>query len=181
MPNLHLFTDGSVHTQSKFGMGAYLLLSDINTPIESLQDKVNFKAFYNTSSTKLELQTLLWALNTVSESKPYKGSILTIYTDSQNIITLPARKSRLELNNYISRNHKQLANAELYQEFYRLSDYKPQNTSKDSANSYASNKYTFVKVKGHKISSKKSQIDLLFSLVDQVARRRLRENIRKCD
>jgi len=177
MPRLHLFTDGSVHTQSKFGMGAYLLLSDINASIDSLHDKVKLKRFDNTSSTKLELQTLLWAVNEVNTKDNGKDIVLTVYTDSQNIITLPARRARLESNNYISRNHQPLSNAELYQEFYQLIDDCPHSFTSCSSSICTSNKYIFVKVKGHKISSEKDKIDQLFSLVDRAARRGLREVI----
>lgn len=174
MPHLHLFTDGSVHAQAKFGVGAYLLVSDISVPIASLYEKVKLKSFDNTSSTKLELQTLLWAVNAVNAKELGEDLMLTIYTDSQNIITLPARQSRLESNNYISRQHKPLANAELYQEFYRLTDGWSRSLTRCSANICTSNKYTFVKVKGHKVSSEKGKLDQLFSLVDRAARRGLR-------
>lgn len=174
MPHLHLFTDGSVHTQSKLGVGAYLLVTDTNTPIDSLYEQVQLKKFDNTSSTKLELQTLLWALNEVSAKAFGDNLKLTIYTDSQNIITLPARQARLESTNYISRNQKTLENAELYQAFYCLTDDIPSKLNNGSANSDSSNTYKFIKVKGHKASSQKDKIDQLFSLVDQAARRRLR-------
>jgi len=177
MRHLHLFTDGSVHTQSKFGVGAYLLLSDINTPIDSLDERVKLKKFDNTSSTKLELQTLLWAVNEVNSKESVEDLFLTIYTDSQNIITLPARQTRLESNNYISRNHKPLANAELYQEFYKLINGCPNSHTNCSANICTSNKYIFVKVKGHKVSSDKNKVDQLFSLVDRGARHGLREGV----
>lgn len=169
MPNLHLFTDGSVHTQSKLGVGAYLLLSDTSTPIDSLHQSVKLKQFDKTSSTKLELQTLLWALNEVNAKEVGKDLRLTIYTDSQNIITLPARQARLESNNYISRNDKLLANAELYKEFYQLT-----RLTHGSSNIYSPNKFTFVKVKGHKTSSEKDKVDEIFSLVDRAARRGLK-------
>ena len=163
MPHLHLFTDGSVNAQSKKGVGAFLLLSDTNAPATSYREKVMLKQFENTRSTQLELQTLLWALNEVMEGAAREGEdkevILTIYTDSQNIIGLPARRARLEHNNYISRNNKPLKNAELYRKFYQLADAWP---------------CTLVKVKGHKANSKKDQVDKLFSLVDQAARHGLR-------
>ena len=162
MPRLHLFTDGSVHTQSKFGMGAYLLLSDINASIDSLHDKVKLKRFDNTSSTKLELQTLLWAVNEVNTKDNGKDIVLTVYTDSQNIIGLPARRMNLECVDYYSRKNKRLANYELYQEFFRLTD---------------TLNCTFIKMVGHQASSKKSGLDKLFSLVDRGARRALRESV----
>ena len=60
---LYIFTDGSVNTRSKVGYGAYLVISDLETPVGSLKDSVNVKRFEQTSSTKLELQVLLWSLS----------------------------------------------------------------------------------------------------------------------
>ncbi len=164
MPHLHLFTDGSVNAQSKSGVGAFLLITDTNAPATSYSDKVMLKQFENTHSTQLELQTLLWALNEVVMKAVREGEgeevVLTIYTDSQNIIGLPARRTRLERNDYISRNNKPLKNTELYQKFYQLADALP---------------FTLVKVKAHKANSKKDQVDRLFSMVDQAARRGVRK------
>jgi len=170
MPHLHLFTDGSVNTQSKVGYGAYFLVSDLNTPIDSLTDTVNLKRFEQTSSTRLELQTLLWALG---ENNFYAGgavehpftkesdTILTAYTDSQNIISLPERRVRLEQQDFLSSKNKRLKNAALYQEFYRLTSII---------------KCEFVKVVGHQAADKKDNIDRLFGLVDKASRQALREN-----
>ena len=60
---IYLFTDGSVNPQSGIGFGAYLLLEDIKTSSFKAEDKIKIKKFENTSSTKLELETFLWALN----------------------------------------------------------------------------------------------------------------------
>ena len=161
---LQIFTDGSVNTQLKVGYGAYIVVSDLNEPIDSLRDIVKVKRFVQTSSTKLELQTLLWALGETISLANRSDMILTIYTDSQNIISLPGRRNLLEQKNYFSSKNKRLKNYELYQEFYRL-------TSKLN--------YKFVKVKGHQPSEKKDIIDRLFNLVDRASRRALRENLYK--
>ena len=83
-----------------------------------------------------------------------------IHTDSQNIIGLQNRRERLERKNYRSNQNKLLNNHKLYQEFYKLTD---------------TFDCTFVKVKGHKQSSQKDDIDILFTLVDRAARDTLRE------
>lgn len=156
MKKLLLFTDGSVHAQLKIGYGAYLLVAEEALPIETLKAKVKTKRFENTSSTKLELQTLLWAINEI----PLTSQEIIIYTDAQNIIGLPARRKRLEENNYRTSKNKILRNKELYQSFYQLLD-------------------TFdielVKVKGHLPSKEKDGIAQIFSLVDKASRRALRE------
>lgn len=156
-----IFTDGSVNTQSKVGYGAFLAVSDLSLSFNFFKTVVKVKRFEQTSSTKLELQTLLWALNESTVLTKDDILTLTVYTDSQNIVSLPRRRARLEQNNFFSSKNKRLNNYELYQEFYHL-------TNKLNCE--------FVKVVGHQASSKKDEIDRLFGLVDQAARRALREN-----
>jgi ribonuclease HI len=160
MLHLNVFTDGSVNTQLKVGYGAYLLVSKQRQSTDSLKEEVKIKRFVQTSSTKLELQTLLWAIVDVITLADERDISLCIYTDSQNIIGLPDRQSALEQNDFFSSKNKRLNNYELYQEFYRLT---------------SSIKYTLVKVLGHQVSTKKSEVDTLFSLVDKASRRALRE------
>ena len=152
MLNLQVFTDGSVDTKLKVGYGAYLLISDLNASINSLKDTVKVKRFEQTSSTKLELQTLLWSLSEAIALANGSEITLTVYTDSQNIIGLPRRRAHLEQSNFISSKNKRLNNYELYHEFYRLTSIL---------------KCELVKVVGHQPSNKKDKIDRLFSLVDQ--------------
>jgi ribonuclease HI len=155
MDELMLLTDGSVNTQSKIGYGAYLAVSERGLSLNSLRECVKVRRFEHTSSTKLELQTLLWALGNIQtlESK------VIVYTDSQNIMGLPGRRERFEQNNYYSKKNRLLNNYELYQEFYRMTD---QLNCK------------FVKVRGHQVSNQKDGIDRLFTLVDRASRNALR-------
>jgi ribonuclease HI len=160
MLHLQVFTDASVNTQSKVGYGAYLVVSAQSTSIDTLKDQVKIKRFAQTSSTKLELQTLLWSLDEIKTGADGKDIELTIYTDCQNIIGLPDRRIRLEQSDYFSGKNKRLNNYELYQAFYRLT---------------SSIKYKLVKVAGHQVSSRKGDIDRMFSLVDKASRRALRD------
>lgn len=160
MLHLQVFTDASVNTQLKVGYGAYLVVPAPNPSIDTLKDKVKTQRFEQTSSTKLELQTLLWSLNEIMISADPKNTSLTIYTDCQNIISLPNRRAALEQKNYFSSKNKRLNNYQLYQEFYRL-------TSNIT--------YALVKVVGHQVSSQKGDIDRMFSLVDKASRRALRD------
>ena len=155
MDELMLFTDGSVNTQSKVGYGAYLAVSERGLSLDSLRECMKVRRFEHTSSTKLELQTLLWALKDIQtlESK------VTVYTDSQNIMGLPVRRERFEQNSYRSKKGRLLNNYELYQEFYRVTDQL---------------KCRFVKVRGHQVSKQKDEIDRLFTLVDRASRNALR-------
>ncbi|OQK17446.1 ribonuclease H [Methyloprofundus sedimenti] len=155
MDELMLFTDGSVNTRSKIGYGAYLAVSDPDLALESLRKNIKVQRFENTSSTKLELQTLLWALSDIQNT----GRNVLVYTDSQNIIGLPDRRERLEKSDYYSKNNKRLNNYELYKDFYRITDQID---------------VELVKVRGHQATRHKDEIDRLFTLVDRASRNALR-------
>ena len=152
MAPLMLFTDGSAHPSFRMGYGAYLALTDIR-----IAPEVQLKRFENTSSSQLEIETLIWALHTL------QPMAVTVYTDSQNILGLPGRRSRFEERNYITQRNKPVKHADLYREFFRLTD---------------QINCTFVKVKGHRGSRHKTDIDRLFTLVDRAARQALRDHFR---
>ena len=154
-----IFTDGSVNAHSNIGYGAYLAVSERGLSLDSLKPRVKVRRFEHTSSTKLELQTLLWALSDIQAL----GSRVIVYTDSQNIMGLQGRRDRFEQNDYRSKKNKRLNNYKLYQEFYRLTDQLD---------------CEFVKVRGHKVSNQKDDIDRLFTLVDRASRNALREDNR---
>lgn len=151
-----LFTDGSINPQSKIGYGAYLAVTEMDLSHESMKRLVKIKRFEDTSSTKLELQTLLWALEDVKPA----GEKVILYTDSQNIIGLPGRRERFEKNNYYSKNGKLIRNHKLYKELYKITDQFD---------------CEIFKVKGHKKSNQKENIDQLFSIVDRASRKALRQ------
>ena len=154
-----LFTDGSVNTQPNIGYGAYLAVSERGLSLNSVRTSVKVRRFEHTSSTKLELQTLLWALNDIQAL----GRKVILYTDSQNILGLQGRRERFEQNDYRSKKNKRLSNYELYQEFYRVIDHLD---------------CELVKVRGHQVSNQKDDISKLFTLVDRAARKALREDNR---
>ncbi len=156
MSKIKLFTDGSVNPQKKIGFGAYFFISFDEKYEEIFKPNINLKKFENTSSTKLELEVLLWAL----EDKEFYKKEIIVYTDCQNILGLAKRREKLEKNTYKSSIGKMIKNHELYKRFYKISN--KLNCS-------------FEKVKGHKISSKKDETDKLFNFVDKASRKALRE------
>ncbi len=154
---IKLFCDGSVNPQKKIGFAAYFILNE-NEFFD--KDRIHLKRFENTSSTKLELESLLWAL----EDEKIKNQTIRVYTDCQNILGLEKRREKLEKNNYKTSTGKIIKNHELYKKFYTITD------KLDC---------TFEKVKGHKKSSLKNEIDNLFNLVDKASRKALREYLNK--
>ena len=98
---------------------------------------------------------MLWALGEL----PANVEKIIVYTDSQNIIGLMDRRALLEQNDYHSSKNKLLNNHDLYREFFKITD-----------NIHCE----FVKVKGHKPTREKDNIDQLFTLVDKAARKALK-------
>lgn len=159
MKELLLFTDGSVDSASKVGYGAYLLVAKTKVldAFDELSSQINVQRFEQTSSTRLELQTLLWALSEV-QTPEHK---LTIFSDSQNIISLPGRRKRLEQYDYRSKQNRQLNNYQLYKDFFRLTDRLD---------------CEFIKVRGHRAAQQKNFIENIFALVDRASRKALRKD-----
>lgn len=157
MNRLMLFTDGSVHPSSRIGYGAYLVVAAPTAAPEALKASVQLKRFEQTSSTQLEVETLIWALR---EIQPQPHAV-TLYIDSQNIIGLPGRRERFERQDYCSKQKGRLKHAELYQTFFSLTDQLD---------------CILVKVKGHRVSRQKSPTDRLFTLVDRASRQALRND-----
>ena len=158
MQKIKLFTDSSLGPYNKIGFGAYLILNDENESLEELNEHIKIKRFENTSSSKLELQTLLWALEEIANN----NISIEIYTNCQNIIGLENRRKKLEKNHFYSTSGKLMNNHDLYKEFFE---------KLDELN------LTFIKVKGHKKNSLKDEIDTIFNLIDKASRSALRENI----
>jgi len=160
MPELLIFIDSSVNPKTQIGYGAYLLLAQPDLDWDELQSHLKLGRFEKTSSTKLELQTLLLALSDIQSP----GSRLKVYTDSQNIMGFSARRDQLERNDYRSKQGGLLNNHDLYRDFYRLTDQLD---------------CEWFKVCGHKPSKQKNDIERLFSLVDRASRKALREEGRR--
>lgn len=158
MKKIKLFTDSSLNPQSKIGFGAYLFLDEENISFEEMKKNIKIKRFENTSSTKLELQTFLWALDEIND----KNIIIEVYTDCQNIVGLKDRREKLEKNDFHSSSRKLMSNHVLYKEFFEKTD---------------KLNIILTKVKGHKKNSLKDEIDTIFNLVDKASRNALRENM----
>lgn len=151
-----VFIDGSVNNQLKVGCGAALVVNETELSEIDLRERIKIKKFSNTSSTKLELQTLIWALTDIDDHIQK----VVVYTDSQNIVGLPARRAALEEADYHSKKGKLLNHHELYRAFFKIMD---------------NLDYEFVKVEGHQPSRNKDINDKIFSMVDCAARKASRE------
>ncbi|NVN99198.1 MAG: ribonuclease H [Geobacteraceae bacterium] len=162
-----LFTDGSVNPEQRLGVGACLLL-----PASFLADSAGeidrseltrgclYRRFSDTSSTELELQTLLWGLSIYREQVvPADCGGLRLYSDSQCITGLAGRRERLEVQGFsAARSGKILANAPLYRAFFAASDELG---------------FEVVKLVGHCRKADRDKVQQIFAVVDQYARREL--------
>lgn len=162
-----VFSDVSVNPQLKTGFGAYLVITDteVNTIADAenkLKKKLKVKQFTSTSSTQLEIETILWALQELTRQQPASGlaNNVTVYTDSQGIIELPRRRRELEKSGFIGTNKNRiLKHAGLYRAFYGLHDELG---------------FKLTKLKGHSKRDDKTRHDEIFSYVDRAAREALR-------
>ena len=152
--SLFLFTDGSVNPQLGVGFGASLSFNEPPENVEDLRNSIKIKRFENTSSTVLELQTLLWALSEISESE------IVSYTDSQNILSLLSRRERLIQNGFVSRSGKLVRNHLLYKEFFE---------------SIEGRNIVFNQLSGHMPSMFRHGVNEIFALVDRASRNALRD------
>ena len=171
MPSLQssaLFTDISVDPRSRIGVAGCLLLSIefLDTPPHDidrgeLSGKLLCRRFTDTSSTKLELQAVLWGVELYRTMVPYHERCgLRLYTDSQCVSGLEARRERLEESDYrAARSGRQLANADLYAKLF---------AAKDELG------FEILKVAGHSRSSSHDSVQRIFSIVDRGARRTLK-------
>lgn len=152
-----LFTDGSVNTKSKLGVGAFAFLPfDELDKSESL--KIHTKQFNDTSSTKLELEVLLHALSLIEDKH------ILVYSDSQNLVGLPSRRKKLEASNFKSTTGKTHQFKDLYLLLFNELD---------------NRNIEIKKLKGHSKKSEKSELELIFTKVDKAARKALREISRR--
>jgi ribonuclease HI len=167
MNGIALFTDVSLNPQRKLGIGGFLLVpvSFLETEpyaIESsdVSARLEIKRFEETSSTTLEVQTVLWALEHSREKLSGQAcGGLRIYTDSQCVAGLLGRRAGLERNDFIAkRSERSLTNAALYRAFY---------TAHDQLG------FQVIKVAGHSRASSHDTIRRIFSYVDQEVRRTL--------
>ena len=163
-----LFTDISVDPRKGIGVAGCLLLpmAFLDTPPQDidrgeLSAKLCCRRFTDTSSTKLELQAVLWGVELYRTLVPDQERCgLRLYTDSQCVSGLPSRRERLEVSAYhAARSGRLLANADLYAELFAV---------KDELG------FEIVKVAGHSRASSHDSVQRIFSIVDRGARRTLK-------
>ncbi len=163
-----LFTDASVNSQLKRGVGGYLFL-----PAEFLEaspgsiekadiiGRLVLRRCTGAGSTQMEIRTIVWALEDYQNaSTGSRHGELSVYTDSQCVADLSRRRSGLENKNYISKKtNTEIMNASLYRKLYSLYDELNMN---------------IIKVAGHSRVASHDTVHRIFSIVDREVRKALR-------
>jgi len=167
MNSFALFTDVSLNPGRRLGVGACLLapahlLNSAPDAIERAEvlARMSFRRFGETSSTRLELQTVLWAVeNFREEFRRSDSGGVRIYTDSQCVVGLPGRRAGLEARGFVAaRSGRLLTNSLLYRDFYAVHDKLG---------------LELIKVAGHSRTGFRNSVERIFSYVDQEVRRAL--------
>ena len=167
MNNIALFTDVSLNPKLKLGVGAYLVVpasflevSPHSIEISELAKQLVVRRFEGTSSTTLEVQTVLWALEDYRNAlKVPELRKLHVYSDSQCIAGLLRRRPKLEVNGFhCKKTNRLLKNASLYRKFYDF---------------YDELCFEVIKVAGHTRSRSRNTVHRIFSFVDREVRKAL--------
>ena len=171
-----IFIDSSYNPGRRLGVGGFLCIP--NCPDEVLANKDVLAGLYSpdavktrivehTTNTRLELQTLLWALESLkldneNTSSRKMGSII-IYTDCRTAVDLLRRRERLESVHYLSkRKGTTFVNEDIYKSIFTL---------------YDELSPKLVWIKGHTSGKDRVGIQRIFSEVDRLVRNLLRNYI----
>jgi ribonuclease HI len=150
---VEIYTDGSCHTQLKYGAWASIILFNGERII--LQGEAA-----DTTHNRMELLAVIESIN-FSDEKQFKGQ-LTIYTDSQYVCHLVERKEKLKQNLFITNKGNLLHNTDLLQTLIQQIE---------------SHNIQFVKVKAHQKTNTTTSI--YNNEVDKLSRQIVREMVAK--
>lgn len=170
MNDYFIFSDASFDPKSGRGVGATLIVTtDLLMQKEgALHFDIQTKRIDGENIARLEFLTAMGALKEwklrfqnrfpIEKTEPVK---ITLIIDCKAIKNILERRERLEKNNFFSLKKSQpLANADLYREFFILYDeLLPE----------------IVWVKGHSATQSRDRWQQVFSIVDKMARKKLRE------
>lgn len=161
MNDIAIFTDVSLDPGRNLGVGAYIVLpASLLIKISEVIDRIKVRRFEDTSSTKLEIQTVLWALGEYRNRPKISGpGKLYLYTDSQCVSGLLKRRPGLLARDFLSKRSSPLRNSTLYRAFYEFHDELG---------------FEIIKVKGHSPTRHKDSAQRIFSIVDKEVRKALR-------
>jgi ribonuclease HI len=166
MNDIALFADVSVNPGLKLGVGAYIFIpASLRIGISEVAARIKVRRFENTSSARLEIQTVLWALEEYrlrysGQSRISGHRKLYLYSDSQCVSGLLKRRPGLLARDFLSRKtSRPLKNASLYRAYYDLHDELD---------------FEVIKVEGHSPCRSRDSAAGIFSCIDREARKSLK-------
>ncbi len=147
-----IYTDGSCHTQKRFGAWVAIILYDGREMILKGSET-------NTTHHRMELMAVINAIEYVYNNTSGK-IVLQIFTDSQYVVGLPAREDKLLTANFKTKNGRFLQHADLVKSFYQL---------------LKMHSIVLNKVKAHQPNNEASNYN---RVADQLARNIVRESVK---
>jgi len=148
------------------GVSGYLFLiisNDQLIPQNDLLPPIDFSLFKDTNCTRLELDSIISALEAAKKQVEEQASSLkiTVYTDCKTACDLPLRRGKLEASGFMGKKSgRPLTNKVQYLKIFKLFDELNPN---------------IVWMKGHQSKQKRNPTERVFSFVDQATRQKLRE------
>jgi ribonuclease HI len=109
-----LYTDGSCNTQFKTGAWAAIIFIDD-------EKKILQGVETDTTHQRMELRSVIESLKWLTLYHPDRSDV-PLYTDSQYIVDLPYRKTKLFNQHFTTNKNELIRNADLVEEFYKIAD-----------------------------------------------------------
>ena len=107
-----LYTDGSCNT--KFRTGAWVAIIFIDGQKNILQG-----IEHDTTHQRMELRGIIESMKWLIQHHPDKSDV-HLFTDSQYVVNLPARKAKLVNQRFTTSKKELISNADLIEEFYKV-------------------------------------------------------------
>ena len=109
MPTITIYTDGSCHTELRIGGWAALIINEEEKRYLTGLEK-------NTTHNRMEIIAVIEAIKFATTN--YGKEIeIKIFADSQYVVDLPSRFSKLMKNNFITKKGTPIQNEDLVKEF----------------------------------------------------------------
>ncbi|HTJ48500.1 MAG TPA: RNase H family protein [Cyclobacteriaceae bacterium] len=109
-----LYTDGSCNTQFKTGAwAAIIFINDQKNTLQGIE--------HDTTHQRMELRSVIESLKWLTLHHADRRDV-HLYTDSQYIVDLPSRRTKLVNQHFATSKSIPIRNADLVEEFYRVVD-----------------------------------------------------------
>ncbi len=169
--NILVFCDASVSSKENLALGSYLILEakdlerlslcELSAMKEFVSEQTEYVQFETHKSTLAEIKTFLYV---IKKLRPLSEKKICFYTDCQSLHDLfGVRRQKLIKAEFKKKDGSPLPHGEMYREIIGF---------------FTDFSIEVVKVKGHSPKHKRTNIiDKIFSVVDQLSRKKLRQEL----